>query len=139
MNEKVREKGMQRRKSMSVIEKGESSAQRKANYARRKNTPCNESIALPRPDLANSTSECPTLISRVAEDDSSDGDPPTNKTNYIVGIEGMKLLMSLSSAHYQQPSSNMMLSTVTFATTNVQRTLNFYKAASWAMSRQQPN
>ncbi|XP_073363567.1 uncharacterized protein [Aegilops tauschii subsp. strangulata] len=78
---------------MSVIEKGESSAQRKANYARRKNTPCNESIALPRPDLANSTSECPTLIcrassvSRVIEDDSSDGDPPTNKTNYIVGIE----------------------------------------------------
>nr|XP_045088631.1 uncharacterized protein LOC120973325 [Aegilops tauschii subsp. strangulata] len=72
---------------MSVIEKGESSAQRKANYARRKNTPCSESIALPRPDLANSTSECPTLISRVAEDDSSDGDPPTNKTNYIVGIE----------------------------------------------------
>nr|XP_045085609.1 uncharacterized protein LOC120966161 isoform X1 [Aegilops tauschii subsp. strangulata] len=145
VNEKVREKRMQRRKSMSVIEKGESSAQRKANYARRKNTPCNESIALPRPDLANSTSECPTLIcrassvSRVAEDDSSDGDPPTNKTNYIVGIEGMKLLMSLSSAHYQQPSSNMMLSTVTFATTNVQRTSNFYKAASWAMSRQQPN
>ncbi|KAM3407982.1 hypothetical protein ACQJBY_001342 [Aegilops geniculata] len=145
VNEKIRGKRMQRHQSMSVIEKGESSAQRKANYARRKNTPCNESIALPRPDLANSTSECPTLIcraspvSRATEDDSSDGDPPTNKTNYIVGIEGMKLLMSLSSADYQQPSSNMMLSTVTFATTNVQRTSNFYKAASWGMSRQQPN
>ena len=100
MNEKVREKRMQRRKSMSVIEKGESSAQRKANYARRKNTPCSESIALPRPDLANSTSECPAStcraipLSQAAEDDSSDGDPPPVIPKYGVGTNGMKMLLS---------------------------------------------
>ena len=36
MNEKRRERSVQRRKSMSVNEKGESTAQRKANYDRRK-------------------------------------------------------------------------------------------------------
>ena len=100
-NEKVRDKRTERRKSMSVIERGETSAQRKANYARRKNTPCNESIAIPRPDLGNSTSQCPAFtcrtspVSRARGDDSSDGDPPTNMPNYTVRTDGMNVLLSL--------------------------------------------
>ena len=92
---------------MSVIEKGESSAQRKANYERRKKTPCKECIAIPLTDLANSTSECPTSpiraspVSRTAKDDSSDGDPGTNKPRYFAGADGMKLRLSVSYAHSQ--------------------------------------
>ena len=96
MNEKIRDKHVQRRKSMSVIEKGQSSALRKASYAKRKNTPCKESLALPRPNLANSTSECPASSCRAiplgwgAEDDSSDGDNPPVVPNYGVVTNGMK-------------------------------------------------
>lgn len=85
MNEKIRAKRVQRRKSMSVIEKGQSSALRKASYAKRKNTPCKESLALPRP---NSTSKCPASSCRAiplgwgTEDDSSDGDNPPVVPNY---------------------------------------------------------
>ena len=85
MNEKIRKKRMQRQKSMSVIEKGHSSAQRKACYAKGKNTPCKESLALPRPDITNSTSDSLAIpLDRAVEDDSSDGDPPPVMPNYGV-------------------------------------------------------
>ena len=104
MNEKRRERSVQRRKLMSANEKGESSAQRKANYDRRKKTPCKECIAIPLTDLANSTSECPTSpiraspVSRAALDDSSDGDPGTNMPRYTAGADGMKLRLLVSYA-----------------------------------------
>ena len=90
LNEKIRKKRMQRQKSMSVIEKGHSSAQRKACYAKGKNTPCKESLALPRPDITNSTSDSLAIpLDRAVEDDSSDGDPPPVMPNYGVCTNGM--------------------------------------------------
>ena len=90
VNEKIRGKRVERRKSMSVIEKGQSSAQRKASYARQKNTPCKESLALPRPYITNSTADSLTIpLSRAADDDSSDGDPPPGMPNYGVYTPGM--------------------------------------------------
>lgn len=105
-NEKIREKRVQRRKSMSVIEKGESSAHRKANYDRRKKTPCNECIVIPLTGLASSTSECPTSPSRASPasrdaNDSTDGDPGTNMPRYTAGADGMKLRLSAYYAHSQ--------------------------------------
>uniref|UniRef100_A0A8R7K092 Uncharacterized protein n=1 Tax=Triticum urartu TaxID=4572 RepID=A0A8R7K092_TRIUA len=109
MNEKRRERSVQRRKSMSVNEKGESSAQRKANYDRRKKTPCKECIAITLTDLANSDSECPTCpsraspISRAAKDDSSDGDPGTNMPRYSVGAnEDIDVFQSGTMRHEQE-------------------------------------
>ncbi|XP_048568739.1 uncharacterized protein LOC125549342 isoform X1 [Triticum urartu] len=85
LNEKIRGKRVQRRKSRSDIEKGQSSAQRKACYAKRKNTPCKESLALPRPDITNSTADSLAIpLSRAADDGSSDGDPPPVMPNYGV-------------------------------------------------------
>ena len=52
-------------------------------------TTCKESLALPRPDLANLSHATP--LSRAAEGDSSDGDPPTNMPNYTVRTDGMKV------------------------------------------------
>jgi hypothetical protein len=90
LNEKIRGKRVQRRKSMSEIDKGQSSAQRKACYAKRKNTTCKESLALPRPDITNLTSDSLAIpLSRAAEDDSSDGDPPPVMPNYGVCTNGM--------------------------------------------------
>ena len=106
MNEKRRERSVQRCKIMSANEKGESSAQRKANYDRRKKT-CKECIAIPLTDLANLDSECPTCpsraspVSRAAKDDSSDGDPGTNMPRYSIGANGMNLRLSVSYAHSQ--------------------------------------
>ena len=65
--------------------------QRERQLMLQKNTPCKESLALPRPNLANSTSKCPSStchaipLSLAAEDDSSDGDPPRIMPNHIVG------------------------------------------------------
>ena len=90
LNEKIRGKRVQRRKSRSDIEKGQSSAQRKACYAKRKNTPCKESLALPRPDITNSIGDSLAIpLSRAADDDSSDGDPPPGMPNYGVCTPGM--------------------------------------------------
>ncbi|KAM3353421.1 hypothetical protein ACQJBY_024534 [Aegilops geniculata] len=61
--------------------KGELSAKRKATYASKKNTPCKESLALPRPDLANLSQTKP--LSRGAEDVTSDGEPPMIMPNSI--------------------------------------------------------
>jgi hypothetical protein len=117
-------------------EKGELSAKRKATYAAKKNTPCKESLALPRPDLANLSRAKP--LSRAAEDDSSDGDPPTIMPNYIVGTNGMIILLSHYCAHSHQPSSDMTLSIVTFATAIMQTTSMGSETASWAMRRHHP-
>ncbi|XP_044386769.1 uncharacterized protein [Triticum aestivum] len=85
LNGNVRGKRVQRRKSMSEIDMGQSSAQRKASYAKRKNTPCKESLALPRPDITNLISDSLAIpLSRSAEVDSSDGDPPPVMPNYGV-------------------------------------------------------
>ena len=91
-------------------EKGEFSAKRKATYAAKKNTPCKESLALPRPDLANLSHAKP--LSRAAEDDSSDGDHPTIMPNFPCGLNGMIILLSHCCAHSHQPSSDMTLSIV---------------------------
>uniref|UniRef100_A0A8R7NVN5 Helitron helicase-like domain-containing protein n=2 Tax=Triticum urartu TaxID=4572 RepID=A0A8R7NVN5_TRIUA len=109
MNENRRERSVQRCKSMSVNEKGESSAQRKANYDRRKKTPCKECIAIPLTDLADSDSECPTCpsraspVSRAAKDDSSDGDPGTNMPTYSAGAtEDIDVFQSGTMRHEQE-------------------------------------
>ena len=91
-------------------ENGELSSKRKATYASKKNTPCKESLALPRPDLANLSQTKP--LSRGAEDDSSDGDPPTIMPNFPCGLNGMIILLSHCCAHSLQPSSDMTLSIV---------------------------
>ena len=117
-------------------EKGELSAKRKATYASKKNTPCKESLALPRPDLANLSQTKP--LSRAAEDDSSDGDSPTSMPNFIGSTNGMIILLSHCCAHSHQPSSDMTLSIVTFATTIMQTTSMCSKTPSWAMSRHHP-
>lgn len=122
-------------------EKGQLSAKRKATYASKKNTPCKESLALPRPDLASSTSKCPSSTYRAiplslsAEDDSYDGDPPRVMPNHIVGTNGMKMLLLRCYDHTQQPSSDMISSIDTFAMTIMQTTLMFSETASWAMSQ----
>ncbi|XP_044435574.1 uncharacterized protein [Triticum aestivum] len=85
LNGNRRGKRVQRRKSMSEIDKGQSSAQRKASYSKRKNTPCKESLALPRPDITNLISDSFAIpLSRTAEVDSSDDDPPPIMLNYGV-------------------------------------------------------
>ena len=55
-----------------------------------------------------------TPLSRAAEGDSSDGDPTTIMPNFIVGTNGMIILLSHCCAHSHQPSSDMTLSIVTF-------------------------
>ena len=64
-NQKLQEWRVQHPKTMTEDERGESSAKRKAKYAAKKNTPCAESIAMPRPDLTSTLSNphthCPTL------------------------------------------------------------------------------
>ena len=69
-NQVQRERRKEQRNCRTPDEQGESSANRKADYARRKNTLCAESIAMPRPDLASALSNfhtfnphahCPTL------------------------------------------------------------------------------
>jgi len=98
-----RERRMQRRKSMTADEKGESSAQRKANYAKRKNTPCAESIAMPRPDLASTTTDFQASTPRTspvfqAEAASPTVRPTASMPTYTVGTDGKTWLCSQYSA-----------------------------------------
>ena len=69
-NQVQHERRKEQRNCRTPNEQGKSSAKRKADYARRKNTLCAESIAMPRPDLASALSNshtfnphahCPTL------------------------------------------------------------------------------
>lgn len=112
----------------------------KGNLCFKKNTPCKESLALPRPDLANSTSICPSSTCRAiplslsAEDDSSDDDPTRVMPNHIV-TNSMKMLWIRCYDHSQQPPSDMISSIDTFAMTIMQTTLMFSETASWAMSQ----
>ena len=117
-------------------EKGELSAKRKATYASKKNTPCKESHAIPRPDLANLSQTKP--LSRGAEDDSSDGDPPTIMPNFIGSTNGMIILLSQCCAHSLQPSSDMTLSIVKIVWEIMQTTSMGSETASWAMRRHHP-
>ena len=117
-------------------EKGELSAKRKATYAAKKHTPCKESLALPHPDLANLSHATP--LSRAAQGDSSDGDLTTIMPNFIVGTNGMIILLSPCCAHSHQPSSDMTLSIVTFAMEIMQTKSMGSETASLAMRRHHP-
>ena len=55
------ERRKEQRNSRTPDEQGESSAKRKADYARRKNTPYAESIAMPCPDLTRALSNSPSF------------------------------------------------------------------------------
>ena len=69
-NQVQRERRKEQRNNRTPDEQGESSAKRKTEYARKKNTLCAESIAMPRPDQTSTLSNshafnphthCPTL------------------------------------------------------------------------------
>ena len=109
---------------------------KKGNLCCKKNTPCKESLALPRPDLANLSHATP--LSRAAEGDSSVGDPTTIMPNFIVGTNGMIILLSPCCAHSHQPSSDMTLSIVTFAMEIMQTKSMGSETASLAMRRHHP-
>ena len=64
-NQVQHERRKEQRNSRTPDEQGESSAKRKADYARRKNTPCAESIAMPRPDLTSALSNSPSFNTHV--------------------------------------------------------------------------
>ncbi|XP_044447335.1 uncharacterized protein [Triticum aestivum] len=64
-NQVQRERRKEQRNNRTPDEQGESSAKRKADYARRKNTPCAESIAMPRPDLTSALSNSPSFNTHV--------------------------------------------------------------------------
>ena len=81
---------------MSEDERGGSSAKRKAKYAAKKNTPCAEPIAMPRPDLTSSLSNphthCPTLtlsaITPQSDSEQIDHAPSVNAApTYIQNTE----------------------------------------------------
>lgn len=62
-NQKTREQRKQRRDSLSAEERADMSAERKTRYVSRKNTPCPESIAMPRPDLPTTSAAKQSLHS----------------------------------------------------------------------------
>ncbi|KAE8777618.1 Calcium/calmodulin-dependent serine/threonine-protein kinase 1 [Hordeum vulgare] len=76
-NQRQRETRMEHRKIMTSDEKVQSSAKRKGNYHRMKNTPSIESIAMPRPDV-------------LARADSA---PSMTIPSYTVGTDGKNLLL----------------------------------------------
>lgn len=84
---------MQHRESMTSDEKGESSAQRKAKYVAKKNTPCAESIAMPRPDLNGTMSDSHAAPDLQTESVCLDGGPAMTMPTYTVGTDGRNWLM----------------------------------------------
>ncbi|XP_044425279.1 uncharacterized protein [Triticum aestivum] len=88
-NQNQREWRMQHRESMTSDEKGESSAQRKAKYAAKKNTLCAESIALPRPDLTSTMSDSHAAPDFRSTSVCLDGGPAMSMPTYPVGTDGI--------------------------------------------------
>jgi hypothetical protein len=96
-----REWRMQHRESMTADEKGESSAQRKAKYVAKKNTPCAESIAMQRPCLDGTLSSSLAAPEFQTEPVCLDGGPAMTMPTYTVGTDGRNCLMSLSGTESQ--------------------------------------
>ncbi|XP_044374910.1 uncharacterized protein [Triticum aestivum] len=88
-NQNQREWRMQHRESMTSDEKGESSAQRKAKYAAKKNTLCAESIAMPRPDLTSTMSDSHAAPDFRSTSVCLDGGPAMSMPTYPVGTDGI--------------------------------------------------
>mgnify|MGYP005843437355 CR=1 FL=1 len=100
-NQNQREWRMQHRESMTSDEKGESSAQRKAKYAAKKNTLCAESIAMPRPDLTSTMSDSHATPDFRSTSVCLDGGPAMSMSTYPVGTDGKNWVLSLFYTNFQ--------------------------------------